>query len=76
MLIPLAATSYNAAIRWLGGQRWRRLHKLIYPVALLVPIHYLMLVKSWPAQPIIYAAISASLLLYRLVPSRKAATRK
>ena len=31
MLVPLAVTSTNGWIRRLGGRRWRRLHRLIYP---------------------------------------------
>jgi sulfoxide reductase heme-binding subunit YedZ len=39
MLVPLAATSFNAAIRWVGGRNWRRLHWLVYPSVLLALWH-------------------------------------
>jgi sulfoxide reductase heme-binding subunit YedZ len=38
-LVPLAATSFNAAIRWLGGRNWRRLHWLVHPAVLLALWH-------------------------------------
>lgn len=65
LLIPLALTSTNAAMRWLGGQRWARLHKLVYGVAVGAAVHYVLLVKSWPLEPLVYAAIVAALLAYR-----------
>jgi sulfoxide reductase heme-binding subunit YedZ len=71
LLIPLAATSTNAAIRRLG-KNWRRLHRLVYVVGVLAAVHYVMLVKSWPAQPLIYAALVALLLGYRAVASLRA----
>lgn len=68
LLLPLAVTSSNAMIRWLGGARWRRLHRLVYPAALAGAAHFLLLVKSWPLEPIIYAAIVVALLGWRLLP--------
>ncbi len=66
LLIPLAVTSTNAAIRKLGPIRWRRLHRLIYVIAPLGVLHYYMLVKADHRPPLIYAAILAVLLAYRL----------
>jgi sulfoxide reductase heme-binding subunit YedZ len=40
LLLPLAATSFDAAIRRLGGARWRRLHRLVYAVAALAVLHF------------------------------------
>jgi methionine sulfoxide reductase heme-binding subunit len=68
LLVPLALTSNNAMIRRLGGVRWRRLHKLVYPAALAGAVHFLLLVKSWPPEPIIYGAIVVALLGWRLLP--------
>jgi len=42
LIIPLAATSFDSAIRWLGGRRWRRIHLLVYPAAILAWVHYLL----------------------------------
>jgi sulfoxide reductase heme-binding subunit YedZ len=64
ILLPLAATSSNAAMRRLG-RRWGRLHRWVYPAALLAALHYLILVKSWPAEPIIYTALVVALLAWR-----------
>jgi len=66
-LVPLAATSTNAAIRKLGGQTWARLHRFIYVAAVGAALHFLLVVKSWPLEPLVYAAIVAVLLGYRLV---------
>jgi sulfoxide reductase heme-binding subunit YedZ len=65
-MLPLALTSTDAAIRRLGPLGWRRLHRLVYPAAILGAAHYLMLVKAWPAEPILYAAAVAGLVLLRL----------
>lgn len=66
LLVPLAATSNNASIRRLGSEAWGRLHKLVYVAAAGAAVHYVLLVKSWPKEPLIYAAIVAGLLGYRL----------
>jgi methionine sulfoxide reductase heme-binding subunit len=39
ILLALAATSINAAVRWLGGKRWKNLHRLVYLAALLATYH-------------------------------------
>ncbi|HYC03146.1 MAG TPA: protein-methionine-sulfoxide reductase heme-binding subunit MsrQ [Azospirillaceae bacterium] len=64
ILLPLAATSSNAAMRRLG-RRWGQLHRWVYPAALLAALHFLILVKSWPAEPIIYTALVIALLVWR-----------
>jgi methionine sulfoxide reductase heme-binding subunit len=69
VLLPLAVTSNNAAIRRIGGKAWARLHMLVYLAAILAALHFLMSVKSWPPEPVTYAAIVAVLLGYRLVRS-------
>ena len=67
LMIPLAATSNNLSIRRMGAAVWGRLHKLTYPVALLGAVHYLLVVKAWPREPMVYVAIVAGLLALRLV---------
>jgi sulfoxide reductase heme-binding subunit YedZ len=69
ILVPLAVTSNNAAIRRMGGQAWARLHRLVYLAAVGAVLHYILVVKSWPTEPLVYAAIVAVLLGYRLVRS-------
>ena len=66
LMIPLALTSTQRAIRWLGN-RWQVLHRLVYATAALGVIHYIWLVKKDLRKPLIYASILAVLLLYRLV---------
>jgi sulfoxide reductase heme-binding subunit YedZ len=62
LMLPLAVTSTRGWIRRLGAQRWNRLHKLVYPVALLGVLHYWWLVKRDVTWPLIYAGILALLL--------------
>lgn len=66
LLIPLAVTSTAGWIRRLGGKRWQKLHRLIYIAAVLGVIHYYWLVKSNHRTPLVYAAIMAVLLGWRL----------
>lgn len=74
ILIPLAATSNATMIKRLGAAAWQSLHRLVYPAAFLAAVHFVMVVKAWPPEPLIYAAIISGLLLYRLTkPSRKSA---
>lgn len=67
LMIPLALTSTAGMIRRLGGKRWRTLHRLIYLTAILGVIHYYWLVKSDERKPLLYAALVAVLLFWRLV---------
>lgn len=71
LILPLAATSFNAAIRWLGPLRWRRLHRLVYPAAILAALHYVMLTKTWQVQPVLFFAITLVLLALRMVPRHR-----
>jgi sulfoxide reductase heme-binding subunit YedZ len=65
LLVPLAATSTDAAVRRLGGKRWQRLHYLVYPIAVLGVSHYYLLVKADVTRPLIFAGVLALLLGYR-----------
>lgn len=69
-LIPLAATSTNAAIRRMGPALWRRLHRLAYLAGVAGALHFVILVKGWQLEPLLYAATIAALLLWRLRPAR------
>lgn len=71
ILVPLAVTSNTAMIKRLGGAAWQRLHRWVYVAAALGAVHFLLLVKSWPPEPIIYAALVAGLLAFRLTPIGK-----
>ena len=65
LLLPLAATSTNWAIRKLGGKRWSRLHKLVYVAAVLGVVHYWWQVKPGVLTPITMTVIMGVLLLAR-----------
>jgi sulfoxide reductase heme-binding subunit YedZ len=67
LLLPLAATSTDAMVRRLGGRRWRLLHKTVYVIGMLAVVHYWMMVKADIRQPLLYAALLAALLGYRLL---------
>jgi sulfoxide reductase heme-binding subunit YedZ len=67
LMIPLAATSFTAAIRWMGGKRWQLLHRLIYPSAIAAVIHYLWQAKGISPTPLYYAGVLAILLAIRVV---------
>ncbi|ATQ68459.1 MULTISPECIES: protein-methionine-sulfoxide reductase heme-binding subunit MsrQ [Methylosinus] len=70
ILLPLALTSNAAAIRRMGGKAWAKLHRLVYVAALAAAAHFVLIVKSWPAEPLIYAGLTVALLLSRLAPVR------
>ncbi len=69
LLLPLAATSTNWAIRKLGGKRWNRLHKLVYLAAVCGVVHYWWQVKTGVLAPLGITLVLAVLLLARPVQS-------
>jgi methionine sulfoxide reductase heme-binding subunit len=68
LLLPLAATSFNTAIRWLGGKRWQALHRLVYVAALLSVLHFFWMRtgKNDFAEVWVYAAILGVLMAWRV----------
>jgi len=68
LLVPLAMTSTKKMMQRLG-KRWKSLHKLIYVIAILGVLHFILLVKADLREPIIYALILLSLPLPRLKPA-------
>ena len=68
LLTPLAATSFNAAIKALGAKRWQQLHKLVYLIAGLGLLHFFWMraAKNNFAEVFVYAAIFAELLGWRV----------
>lgn len=75
LLVPLAATSTNAMVRRLGP-RWQKLHRLIYVIAILGVWHFYWQVKKDLTEPLIFGAILAFLLGYRLFVRRQKAKRR
>ncbi len=84
LMLPLALTSNNFAIRKLGGRKWQDLHRNVYLIAILGVVHYFWLVKAtallWP---IAYAIALTLLLGWRVkerqrkaIPAKKPVTVK
>src|SRR5690606_32206629 len=65
LLLPLALTSTRGWMRRLG-RRWGRLHRLAYAIAVLAVLHFWWIVKSDYREPLLYAAILALLLGWRM----------
>ena len=66
LLIPLALTSTDRSIRWMGGRNWRRLHRLIYLSASIAVVHYIWQGKGLTLSALEYAAVLVLLLIVRL----------
>jgi ferredoxin-NADP reductase/DMSO/TMAO reductase YedYZ heme-binding membrane subunit len=67
LMAPLWATSFNRAIRWMGGTWWKRLHRLAYVAAGLACWHFYLQVKSDHRLPWVAIDILAGLMLWRAV---------
>jgi sulfoxide reductase heme-binding subunit YedZ len=67
LLLPLAATSTNWAIRKMGGKNWNNLHKLVYAAAVCGMIHYWWQVKPGVLSPLRLTVVLGVLLLARPV---------
>ncbi len=67
-MLPLAATSFNRAIKALGAARWQRLHRAVYATALLALLHFFWMRagKNDFAEWSIYAVVLGGLLGWRL----------
>ena len=74
VMIPLAATSWNGAIRRMGAAAWNRLHKLAYVAILAGTVHLALISKIWTTEILVYLGLALGLLALRLVP--KAGTRR
>ena len=66
LMIPLALTSNNWSLRKLGPVRWRRLHKLTYVITILGCLHYLMQVRGFRIEAVVYTGLIVLLLVARL----------
>ena len=64
LLLPLALTSSKRALIYLKD-KWKKLHRLIYIIAILGLVHFIWLVKKDLTEPLIYAVIILILLLFR-----------
>jgi sulfoxide reductase heme-binding subunit YedZ len=80
VMLPLAATSFNRAIKTLGAVRWQRLHRLIYSAAMLALLHFFWMraAKQNFAEWSVYAVVIGALLgwrLWRQITSRRASAQ-
>jgi len=68
LLLLLAVTSFNRAVRWLGARRWQLLHRAVYGIAGLAVLHFYWMRsgKNDFAEVSVYAAILGSLLAWRV----------
>ena len=74
LMLPLAATSFNRAVKALGAARWRRLHQLVFAIVLLGLLHFFWMrsAKNNFGEVAVYAAVIALLLGWRLWKLRRA----
>ncbi|RYE42697.1 MAG: protein-methionine-sulfoxide reductase heme-binding subunit MsrQ [Hyphomicrobiales bacterium] len=68
VMIPLAATSWNGAIRRIGPVAWNRLHKLAYVAILAGAVHLALISKIWTTEVLLYLGLALGLLAIRLIP--------
>jgi len=69
LMLPLAATSFNRAIKALGAKRWQALHKAVYAIGVIGLMHFIWMRagKHNFAEPAVYGAILTLLLGWRLL---------
>ena len=65
LMIPLAVTSTSKMVKRLGGRKWNRLHKLVFPAAIAGVLHYYLLVKADVRLPLAFGAALIVLMGYR-----------
>jgi sulfoxide reductase heme-binding subunit YedZ len=80
LMLPLAATSFNRAIKALGAARWQQLHRAVYAAALLALLHFFWMraAKQNFAEWSVYAVVIGALLgwrLWRHIKSRRASAQ-
>ena len=76
MFIPLAVTSTKGWIKRLGAKNWQKLHYLVYGIALLAPLHFIMMRKGIQIEPRVYMLVAVGLLLLRFVPKKSKKHKK
>jgi sulfoxide reductase heme-binding subunit YedZ len=77
-MLPLALTSSNAAVRWLGGKRWQILHRLVYllPAFALLHFYWMRAGKNNFAEVYVYAAVILVWLFARLWVAKRQPNKK
>lgn len=69
-IFALGVTSNNLSIRRMGAGTWRRLHRLVYPAAVLAGMHWLWAVKVNELAPLVWASLIVALLVLRIAIPR------
>ena len=75
MMLPLALTSTNGAIKRMGAAKWKALHTLAYPAAIAGVAHFWMSQKRDINKPLLAATILFVLLAYRVIKRKPASPR-
>jgi sulfoxide reductase heme-binding subunit YedZ len=70
-MVPLAITSTNGMIKRLGAARWKRLHWLVYPAAVMAATHFWMSTKIVSTTAKAFALVLTVLLGYRLIAAMR-----
>lgn len=76
LMIPLAITSTNGMIKRMGGMQWKKLHQLVYVVAIGAVVHFYQQVKADVRLPLIFAGVLAVLLGFRLFTEARGAMKR
>jgi len=71
LLIPLAVTSSQKMARLLK-QNWKKIHKLIYVIAIFGVLHFIWLSKTIFFKPLIFLILLIILLLFRVKITKSA----
>ena len=69
LFVPLAVTSNDASMRWLK-RGWKRLHRLVYPAAVLVFVHWALTAFD-PMTAYIHIGILAAIWIVRIALQRR-----
>ena len=72
ILLVLAATSWNGAIKWLGGKLWKNIHRVVYVAAALAVYHQAAARKLFPMQVVYIFAPLVILEIARIWKQRRA----
>ena len=70
-LVPLAATSWQGAMKRMGATAWQRLHRLVYLSVVLGAVHFVMQSKVWTVEIAAHLAIAVGLVALRLAWLRR-----
>jgi sulfoxide reductase heme-binding subunit YedZ len=76
LLVPLAWTSSKQAVQRLTFRVWQRLHRLVYPIAILACLHFYLRVKADHTLPLVYLALVVAGLAIRVAAWRFKLQRK